>query len=108
MREVVAAHLEEMHSALAVAPQTNEVGRSAALLAGLFDLDSPRSAGGGLVRTRPHHSATGFSQVGRSCEECSRGDGSAYVVARVACRPAEHLPHSIGHRLLASVQHLTE
>ena len=38
MREVIAAHLEEMHSALAVAPQTNEVGRSAALLAGLFDL----------------------------------------------------------------------
>jgi hypothetical protein len=38
MREVIAAHLEEMHSALAAAPQTNEVGRSAALLAGLFDL----------------------------------------------------------------------
>jgi hypothetical protein len=38
MREVIAAHLEEMHSALAVAPQTNEVGRSVALLAGLFDL----------------------------------------------------------------------
>jgi hypothetical protein len=35
---MIAAHLEEMHSALAVAPQTNEVGRSAALLAGLFDL----------------------------------------------------------------------
>jgi hypothetical protein len=28
----------ELHAALAVAPQTNEVGRSAALLAGLFDL----------------------------------------------------------------------
>jgi hypothetical protein len=38
MREVIAAHVEEIHAALAVAPQTNEVGRSAALLAGLFDL----------------------------------------------------------------------
>ena len=28
----------EMHAALAIPPQTNEVGRSAALLAGLFDL----------------------------------------------------------------------
>ncbi|MGH3340623.1 MAG: DUF2332 family protein, partial [Propionibacteriaceae bacterium] len=37
MRAVIAAHLEEIHAALAVAPQTNEVGRSAALLAGLFD-----------------------------------------------------------------------
>jgi hypothetical protein len=38
MREVIGAHLEETHAALAVAPQTNEVGRSVALLAGLFDL----------------------------------------------------------------------
>ena len=38
MRRVIAAHVEEMHAALAVAPRTNEVGRSAALLAGLFDL----------------------------------------------------------------------
>jgi hypothetical protein len=38
MREVISTHLGEMHSALAVVPQTNEVGRSAALLAGLFDL----------------------------------------------------------------------
>jgi hypothetical protein len=38
MREVIGAHIEEMHAALAVPPQTNEVGRSAALLAGLFDL----------------------------------------------------------------------
>jgi hypothetical protein len=38
MRQVIGAHLEEMHAALAVPPQTNEVGRSAALLAGLFDL----------------------------------------------------------------------
>ena len=38
MRSVIGAHIEEMHAALAVPPQTNEVGRSAALLAGLFDL----------------------------------------------------------------------
>jgi hypothetical protein len=38
MREVIGKHVEELHSALAVPPQTNEVGRSAALLAGLFDL----------------------------------------------------------------------
>jgi hypothetical protein len=38
MRKVIGAHVGELHAALAVAPQTNEVGRSAALLAGLFDL----------------------------------------------------------------------
>jgi len=38
MREVIATHIKDVHAALAVAPQTNEVGRSAALLAGLFDL----------------------------------------------------------------------
>ena len=38
MRNVIAAHIDELHAALAVAPQTNEVGRSVALLAGLFDL----------------------------------------------------------------------
>ena len=38
MRDVIGAHIDQIHAALAVAPQTNEVGRSAALLAGLFDL----------------------------------------------------------------------
>jgi hypothetical protein len=38
MREVIATHIEDVQAALAVAPQTNGVGRSAALLAGLFDL----------------------------------------------------------------------
>ena len=38
MRDVIGAHIEQIHAALAIAPQTNEVGRSAALLAGLFDL----------------------------------------------------------------------
>jgi len=37
MREVMAAHADELREALAVAPQTNEVGRSLALLAGLFE-----------------------------------------------------------------------
>ena len=38
MREVIAANIDEIHAALAIPPQTNEVGRSAALLAGLCDL----------------------------------------------------------------------
>lgn len=38
MREVVAAHVPELREALAIAPQTNEVGRSVALLVGLVDL----------------------------------------------------------------------
>jgi hypothetical protein len=38
MREVIGKHVEELHSALTVPPQTNEVGRSVALLVGLFDL----------------------------------------------------------------------
>jgi hypothetical protein len=38
MRDVIGAHVEEIHTALAIPPQTNEVGRSVALLAGLFDL----------------------------------------------------------------------
>jgi len=38
LREVMARHLEELRAALEVPPQTNEVGRSVALLAGLFDV----------------------------------------------------------------------
>lgn len=38
MRRVIAEHVEELRVAVRIAPQTNEVGRSAALLAGLFDL----------------------------------------------------------------------
>jgi hypothetical protein len=38
MREVIAAHVTELNQALTIAPQTNEVGRAAALLAGLFDI----------------------------------------------------------------------
>ena len=38
LREVIGDHVEELRRALEVAPQTNEVGRCAALLAGLFDV----------------------------------------------------------------------
>jgi len=38
LRRVIADHPDELHEALAMAPQTNEVGRSVALLVGLFDL----------------------------------------------------------------------
>jgi hypothetical protein len=38
LRRVVAEHRTELHQALAIAPQTNEVGRSVALLVGLYDL----------------------------------------------------------------------
>ncbi|MET0694896.1 MAG: DUF2332 domain-containing protein [Propionibacteriaceae bacterium] len=38
MRQVIGDHVGELRTALETAPQTNEVGRSAALLAGLFDV----------------------------------------------------------------------
>lgn len=38
LQEVIGAHVAELHEALEMPPQTNEVGRCAALLAGLFDL----------------------------------------------------------------------
>ncbi len=38
LRQVISEHLDELHEALEVPPQTNEVGRSSALLAGLFDV----------------------------------------------------------------------
>ena len=38
LRAVIAEHVTELHDALRIAPQTNEVGRSAALLVGLFDV----------------------------------------------------------------------
>jgi hypothetical protein len=37
VRRVLSEHADELHQALEVAPQTNEVGRSTALLIGLFD-----------------------------------------------------------------------
>ena len=44
MHDVIAAHVTELNQALTIAPQTNEVGRAAALLAGLFDVSLRRSA----------------------------------------------------------------
>jgi len=38
LRQVIADHVDQLRTALETAPQTNEVGRSAALLAGLFDV----------------------------------------------------------------------
>src|SRR5207245_2526127 len=37
VRALLAEHVEDLAEALNIAPQTNEPGRSAALLAGLFD-----------------------------------------------------------------------
>jgi hypothetical protein len=48
LRTVIAAHPEELRAALEVPPQTNEVGRSVALLVGLFDV----VAATGLRRVR--------------------------------------------------------
>lgn len=48
LREVITAHTDELRAALEVPPQTNEVGRSVALLAGLFDV--VEAAGVGRVR----------------------------------------------------------
>jgi len=48
MRQVIADHPDELHEALAIAPQTNEVGRSVALLVGMFDL----ATASGCLRVR--------------------------------------------------------
>jgi hypothetical protein len=59
-RPVVADHVDELHAALAVAPQTNEVGRSAALLVGLFDVAAP---GGGRIRLLELGASAGLHQL---------------------------------------------
>ncbi|HEY7042307.1 MAG TPA: DUF2332 domain-containing protein [Nocardioidaceae bacterium] len=48
VREVLVDNVDELHDALAIAPQTNEVGRSGALLLGLFE--SVRRSGRRRVR----------------------------------------------------------
>ena len=60
-RQVVADHVDELHAALAVAPQTNEVGRSVALLVGLFDLAT--ATGIGRVRLLELGASAGLNQL---------------------------------------------
>jgi hypothetical protein len=72
MRNVIAAHIDELHAALAVAPQTNEVGRSVALLAGLFDL----VGASGVRRIRLLEPGASAGLQGRSKQlvaQCARG-----------------------------------
>ncbi|HSU36030.1 MAG TPA: DUF2332 domain-containing protein [Propionibacteriaceae bacterium] len=73
MRAVLAEHPVELRAALEVPPQTNEIGRSAALLAGLFDviaatgvrevrlLEVGASAGLNLLVDRFHFRGSGWS-----------------------------------------------
>lgn len=60
-RPVVAAHVAELHDALAIAPQTNEVGRSVALLVGLFDLAA--ASGRDRVRLLELGASAGLNQL---------------------------------------------
>jgi hypothetical protein len=72
MRAVLAEHLVELRAALEVPPRTNEIGRSAALLAGLFDvvaatgvrkvrlLEVGASAGLNLLVDRFHFRGSGW------------------------------------------------
>ena len=61
MRRVIAAHPDELREALAIAPQTNEVGRSVALLVGMFDLAT--AAGCDRVRLLELGASAGLNQL---------------------------------------------
>lgn len=60
-RPVIADHVGELHRALAIAPQTNEVGRSVALLVGLFDLTA--ATGTRRVRLLELGASAGLNQL---------------------------------------------
>lgn len=61
MRRVIEAHPDELHEALAIAPQTNEVGRSVALLVGMFDLAT--ASGCDRVRLWELGASAGLNQL---------------------------------------------
>ena len=72
VREVLAASVDELREALRIAPQTNEIGRSSALLVGLFEavrrtgvrrlslLEPGASAGLNLLVDRVRHGGEGW------------------------------------------------
>lgn len=60
-RAVIAEHREELHAALAIPPQTNEVGRSVALLVGLLDLTA--TTGVRRVRLLELGASAGLNQL---------------------------------------------
>ncbi|HEY5980909.1 MAG TPA: DUF2332 domain-containing protein [Microlunatus sp.] len=61
MRRVIADHVDELHEALEIAPQTNEVGRSVALLVGLFDVAT--ASGCDRVRLLELGASAGLNQL---------------------------------------------
>ena len=88
MREVIGAHIEEMHAALAVPPQTNEVGRSAALLAGLFDLVAASGCWSlGRARASICCSTTTRFAAHRGTSAPSTRRSSSWSPSRVPCNP---------------------
>lgn len=122
MQGVIAEHVDELRAALTRAPQTNEVGRAAALLAGLFDLvgatgvrrvrllELGASAGLNLLLDRFHFSGPGWRwgpagsplQLEGAIEGVVRAEAFR-VVARRGCdlEPVDPTTEE-GRRLLTS------
>ena len=122
LRHVLGGHVEELREALAVAPQTNEVGRSAALLAGLFDLvaesgvrrvrllELGASAGLNLLLDRFHLSGDGWQwgPAGSPLQLAGAIEGAVapedfQIVSRAGCdlEPVDPTTEE-GRRLLTS------
>lgn len=88
MWEVMQRHVSQLHEALGVAPQTNEVGRSCALLVGLFEavrrhglarvrlLEPGASAGLNLLVDRYRFEGCGWSFGPAEAEVVLRGVGA--------------------------------